>query len=159
MSWFDRQICTVDEAQTKSGASVPGFLQIGDSAKLWVEDLQRGAHRSIACYVVGVKATFGKLYYDIAVPLGDSGLCAVSHDICDYVTPPHVQSMPAPGVDVTNHLPELRRELMHSVRSEQDHAAQAAVAEPKPEQPRAASRLTVVSIPNTGKYFTKAPVE
>lgn len=159
MSWFDRQLCTLEEAQQKSAAVMPGFLQLGDAAKLWVEDLQAGQHKSLACFVVGVKATFGKLYYDVAVPLDGGQFCAVTHDVYGYVTPPHYTRLPEnpQGVDLTGKLPELRRELMHPVRSEADHAAQAG-ADLKFQSPRwEDGSRTVISLPLTGRYFSKKP--
>jgi hypothetical protein len=129
MTWFDRKICTVKEAQRKAGGEVPGFLQIGDRAKLWIPESDH--YHPLECWVVGMKVGFqSKFFYDVAVPLGDSGFCAVIEGIYGYVTPPHLQTFDPERyepVDITDHLPQLRRDSLQVVRSISEHAAQAGV--------------------------------
>lgn len=146
MTWFDQKICTIEEAQKTAGGEVPGFLQLGDRAKLWLDEGKRW--RPLECFIVGMKVGFeSKFFYDVAVPLGDSGFCAVLHAVYGYVTPPQVQEFDperyAP-VDITDELPNLRRESMQVVRSADDHAAQAGVVVTNAGRELLKSRLKLV---------------
>lgn len=117
MTWFDQKICTLVEAQQKAG-EVPGFLQLGDLAKLWLDTPE--GYTPIECYVVGKKVGFqSKFFYDLAVPLGDSGFCVVLSNIYGWVTPPQVTQFDPKryaAADITAEVPALRREGMQLVQ-------------------------------------------
>lgn len=122
MTWFDQKICTVAEAQEKAAGPVPGFLQIGDAAKIWITEGAGASYRALECWIVGAKLGFqSKIFYDVAVPLGDSGFCAVLHEIYGYVTPPQLREFDSErysAVDITEHLPRIRRSFLRSVSSQ-----------------------------------------
>lgn len=160
MTWFERRICTLEEAQKTSPDRTPGFFQLGDRARLWLDDTRQGDHTAVDCHVVGCRVAFGKLFYDVAIPLWKPGFCAVVDNVyAPWVTPPHVRTMPEnpDGVEVTPEVEaQLRRECLTVVRSEADHASQAGVSW---HAAKFGSSPTVVRLPLGGKYFTKPPVE
>lgn len=124
MTWFDRKICTLEEARFQSASRDPGFLQRGDLAKLWIDTPDPAVpYRAFECYVVGVKLGFeGKLFYDVAIPIADSGYCTVLHEIYGYLTPPHVLVFDPErytAKDITGCEPQMRRVFMRMVSAQE----------------------------------------